>query len=121
MRRLALLAASLRAGGVRVGVGELLGAHRALAAVDPVSRDDAYHALRTVLCSHRSDFEVFDAAFSECFGAPPQRAVAVEHDDRPDALEIASIALPRAPAPPAGSPPPVAPPEFDPDVVPAAW
>src|SRR3954470_8321618 len=68
MRRLGLLAASLRAGGVRIGVGELLAAHRALGAVDPASRGDAYHALRTVLCSRQSDLEVFDAAFETTFG-----------------------------------------------------
>ena len=47
--RLALLAASMRAGGVRVGVGELIAAHRALSAVDPSDRDAAYFALRTTL------------------------------------------------------------------------
>ena len=35
--RLSLLAAHMRAGGAAVGVGELLAAHRALAAVDTVS------------------------------------------------------------------------------------
>ena len=49
--RLVLLAASMRAGGARVGVDELLGAHRALAAVDPGDRDQAYFALRAALCS----------------------------------------------------------------------
>ena len=34
--RLTLLAATMRAAGVRVGVGELLSAHKALSAVDPV-------------------------------------------------------------------------------------
>jgi hypothetical protein len=120
MRRLGLLAASLRAGGVRVGVGELLAAHRALAAVDPASRRDSYNALRTVMCSRQSDFEVFDAAFVECFGAPfiPD---GLDGDMRPELGEAATIALPRAPAPPPGAPPPSDSPEFDPDVVPAAW
>ena len=68
--RLGLLAASLRAGGVRLGVGELLAGHRALAAVDPSSRADAYHALRAALCSRRDDLAVFDAAFEACFGPP---------------------------------------------------
>ena len=66
--RMALLAASLRAGGVRLGVGELLAGHRALAAIDPSSRSDAYHALRAALCSRRDDLAVFDAAFEACFG-----------------------------------------------------
>lgn len=68
--RVAHLTASLRAGGVRLGVGELLAGHRALAAVDPSSRRDAYHALRAALCSCRGDLLVFDAAFDECFGPP---------------------------------------------------
>jgi uncharacterized protein with von Willebrand factor type A (vWA) domain len=38
------LAAVLRAQGTRVGVGELLNAHRALAEVDCTSRDDARQA-----------------------------------------------------------------------------
>jgi uncharacterized protein with von Willebrand factor type A (vWA) domain len=54
--------------GVRVGVGELLGAHRALAAVDPSSRDDARLALRAVLCSDRADLPRFEAAFVAVFG-----------------------------------------------------
>jgi len=119
MRRLGHLAASLRAGGVRVGVGELLAAHRALAAVDPSSRGDAYNALRTVLCSRRSDLEVFDAAFTECFGDPP--APEAIRDEPPEALEIASIALPKAPTPPPGAAPDDTPVEWDPDLVPAAW
>ena len=68
--RLALLAASMRAGGARVGIDELLGAHRALAAVDPADRSAAYFALRATLCSRRDDLAAFDAAFAELF-APP--------------------------------------------------
>src|SRR5215217_715535 len=117
MRRLGLLAASLRAGGVRIGVGELLAAHRALAAVDPSSRGDAYNALRTVLCSRHSDLEVFDAAFVECFGDVPIHEF--PQQEPPPALDIASIALPKAPAPPPDSPPPDAPTEWDPEIVPA--
>ena len=44
---------ALRAQGSRVGMGELLTAHRALAAVDCISREDAKLALRAVLCSDR--------------------------------------------------------------------
>ena len=73
------LAARMRAGGARVGVGELLAAHRALAAVDVSSRRDSYHALRTVMCSRRDDLEVFDAAFDATFGGPaPQEREPVE-------------------------------------------
>src|SRR5918996_763538 len=68
--RLALLAASMRAGGVRVGVGELIAAHRALAAVDPSDRDAAYFAPRTTLFSRHDDLPAFDAAFAEWFALP---------------------------------------------------
>jgi uncharacterized protein len=68
-QRLASLTSLMRAYGVRVGVGELLGAHRALAAVDVSSRDDARLALRAVLCSSRADLERFEAAFVAVFGA----------------------------------------------------
>ena len=51
--QLAALAAGLREQGSRVGIGELLTAHRALEAVDCTSREDARLALRAVLCSER--------------------------------------------------------------------
>ena len=66
--RLQQLAAALRGLGLRVGVGELLAAHRALAAVDAGSRTDAFHALRATLCSSRADREAFAAAFAAIFG-----------------------------------------------------
>ncbi len=72
--RLALLAASMRAAGARVGIDELLGAHRALAAVDPADRSAAYFALRATLCSRRDDLAAFDAAFAELFAAPLRSA-----------------------------------------------
>jgi uncharacterized protein with von Willebrand factor type A (vWA) domain len=68
--RLSELAARMRAGGARVGMGELLGAHRALAAVDPVSRTDSYFALRAALCSSRAEQAVFAQAFAETFAGP---------------------------------------------------
>jgi uncharacterized protein with von Willebrand factor type A (vWA) domain len=111
--RLALLAASMRAGGARVGVDELLGAHRALAAVDPADRGAAYFALRATLCSRRDDFAVFDAAFAELF-APP----GPERTDPPSALDdVASLVLPRMAVP--GTE--IEPVDADVDVVPAAW
>ena len=69
--KLTLLAASMRAGGVRVGAGDLLSAHRALSAVDPLDLGAAYLALRTTLCSRHEDLAAFDAAFAEWF-VPPQ-------------------------------------------------
>jgi uncharacterized protein len=66
--RLGMLAAQMRAAGARVGVGELLNAHRALAAVDGSQREEARLALRTVLCSRREDIARFEAAFAAVFG-----------------------------------------------------
>ena len=66
--RLGALTTTLRAQGTRVGVGELLMAHRALAAIDAASPNDARLALRAVLCSGRADLERFDRAFGAAFG-----------------------------------------------------
>src|SRR5579862_8249148 len=59
----------MRRDGARVGLGELLTAHRALAAVDAADRAQAHHALRAALCSCREDLARFDAAFEEVFGS----------------------------------------------------
>jgi uncharacterized protein with von Willebrand factor type A (vWA) domain len=112
--RLVLLAASMRAGGARVGVDELLAAHRALAAVDPSDREAAYFALRATLCSRRSDLAAFDAAFAELFAAPTPPPPGPP----PGLEEVASLVLPRA-AVPGGQVPQLA--EAEIDVVPAAW
>jgi uncharacterized protein with von Willebrand factor type A (vWA) domain len=93
--RLAMLVGSLRAGGVRVGLGELLGAHRALCAVDVMSRRESYFALRAALCSRHDDIEVFDAAFEACFGPdpselPPEAALAAGRIEVPGPPEPAS-------------------------------
>ena len=112
---LSALTAELRAQGVRLGVGELVDAHRALAAVDPASREDARLALRTVLCSSHADLERFERAFVVVFG-----------DVRPGGLEdpfealgeIERPVLPRTAVPDTktiSEPPP------DSEIVPAAW
>ena len=87
--RVSELAAAMRAGGARVGVGELLAAHRALAAVDPASRADAYFALRATLCSTRAELALFAEAFAAVF--------AVEEPENPLAAlgEIERAAMPR--------------------------
>src|SRR4051794_27101277 len=69
--KLTLLAASMRAAGVRVGVGELLSAHRALGTVDPADHSGAYFALRATLCPRHEDLAAFDAAFAEWFRPAP--------------------------------------------------
>jgi len=104
----------MRAGGARVGIDELLRAHRALAAVDPADRSAAYFALRATLCSRRDDFAAFDAAFAELF-APPEPVGA----EPPEALDdVASLVLPRVAVPGREVGLPV---DADIDVVPAAW
>ena len=65
---LAALTASLRFQGSRVGIGELLTAHRALEAVDCTSREDARIALRAVLCLDRGDLAKFELAFVAVYG-----------------------------------------------------
>ncbi|HEY7454667.1 MAG TPA: VWA domain-containing protein [Thermoleophilaceae bacterium] len=111
--RLALLAASMRAAGARVGVDELLNAHRALRAVDPADRGAAYFALRATLCSRRDDLVAFDAAFAELFAPVPQRA-----PELPDVLEPAALVLPRVAVPAEEV---AVPTEGEAEVVPSAW
>jgi uncharacterized protein with von Willebrand factor type A (vWA) domain len=66
--RISALAQALRVRGTRVGLGELLTAQQALAAVESSSRDDARLALRSVLCSSHRDIERFEQAFRAVFG-----------------------------------------------------
>ena len=63
------LARAMRAGGARVGTGEVEAAARALGVVG-ASREDAYLGLRAVMCSRREDLAIFDAAFAEVFASP---------------------------------------------------
>jgi uncharacterized protein with von Willebrand factor type A (vWA) domain len=112
--RLTLLAAAMRAAGVRVGVGELLSAHRALGAVDPADRDAAYFALRATLCSRHEDLEAFDAAFAEWF----RPALVPPSELPPDFYEATRVVLPRTAVP--GERRPLAT-EVETDVVPSAW
>jgi uncharacterized protein with von Willebrand factor type A (vWA) domain len=89
--RLSALAAALREVGVRVGIGDLVTAHRALAAIDAAARRESYLSLRAVLCSSREDVLAFDAAFAAVFG----RAGETE-SGAPPRLPPAELALPRA-------------------------
>jgi hypothetical protein len=113
--QLSAMATAMRAEGSRVGVGELLTAHRALAAIDPSSRRDTRSALRAVLCSRRDDLERFERAFLDVFGGELPES----HRHSLDALgEIERAALPRAGLPAGGAPADADP---DPTAVPAAW
>jgi uncharacterized protein len=89
------LAREMRARGSRIGLGEVLHAHRALDAVDPADRRQAFLALRAALCSGRDDLDRFAAAFAACFGERPAPGTA--------ALDpVATVALPRLAVPAAG-------------------
>ncbi len=118
-RGLAALAGEMRRAGARVGLGELLAAHRALEVVDSASRTDSKLALRTVMCSRRDDLARFERAFTAVFG--DERAPGQEHGlDELGAIE--REVLPRAAVPTAGSAPePPAAAEEDPTAIPAAW
>ncbi|HSJ73582.1 MAG TPA: VWA domain-containing protein [Miltoncostaeaceae bacterium] len=65
--RIHALAQALRATGVPVGTGRLVGLARAAAAVEP---DDLYWAARATLISRREDIAAFDRAFAAVFGVP---------------------------------------------------
>jgi uncharacterized protein with von Willebrand factor type A (vWA) domain len=110
--RLALLAASMRAAGARVGVDELLGAHSALAAVDPVDRDSAYFALRAAMCSRHDDLTAFDAAFAALFAPAP-----ASPPELPGGMEAAALVVPRVAVPAQ----PLAAQAEDTELAPAAW
>jgi uncharacterized protein with von Willebrand factor type A (vWA) domain len=114
--RLGSLAAVLRAQGTRVGVGELLAAHRALAAVDCASREDSRLALRAVMCSGRADLARFELAFAAVFGS---REAPGARDPLAELGSVARAALPRAALPGAAVLQPQAAPECP--AVPAAW
>lgn len=113
--RLQELAAALRERGVRVGVGEVLAAHRALAAVDAASREQAFYALRATLCSSHADQVQFGAAFDEMFGAEDPAPRAGSPDDLLAGMPRA--VLPRVAIPAAAQAPVAA----ELAVVPAAW
>jgi uncharacterized protein with von Willebrand factor type A (vWA) domain len=63
------LAALMRAGGAQVGLGDLLAAHRALAAVDATQREEAFYALRAALCASHAEMAVFAEAFALAFAS----------------------------------------------------
>ena len=115
--RLGSLAALLRAQGSRVGVGELLDAHRALRVVDCSSREDSRLALRTVLCSGRSDMERFDRAFDAVFGAERGTADADRADPLAELGAVTRSVLPRAAIPASDPAQQVA----ERSAIPAAW
>jgi uncharacterized protein with von Willebrand factor type A (vWA) domain len=109
---LSRLAGLMRAGGARVGVGELLQAHRALAAVDASDREEAFFALRAALCSSHADMAIFIGAFAVAFAAPE-----TETENPLEELgDIERMAMPRF-----GVPGALDAPELEIAPVPAPW
>jgi uncharacterized protein with von Willebrand factor type A (vWA) domain len=91
------LAGEMRSRGAPVGVGELLTAHRALAAVDASDREQSYLALRAALCASHDDLERFAEAFAATLAArPPEGA-------EPLIDPIARAVLPRVAIPTSGA------------------
>src|SRR5579859_409131 len=115
IERLSALAAAMRAQGTRVGVGEVLAAHRVLAAVDATSREDTRLGLRAVMCADRSDLGRFELAFAAVFG----RGVLPEGGPLADLGTIEREALPHAAVPGPTAPELVAADELT--AVPAPW
>jgi uncharacterized protein with von Willebrand factor type A (vWA) domain len=101
----------MRAGGASVGVGEVLAAHRALAAVPPSA---ARAALRATLCSSRRDVGVFERAWAGLTAQGPE----APGEALDDVMRTARTVLPRA-----GVPVAEAPADRDPGrgPAPAAW
>jgi uncharacterized protein len=114
VERLGSLTAALRAQGTQVGIGQLLDAHRALAAVDCTSREDSRLALRAVLCSRRADLRRFELAFAAVFGNGRPEGSPLD-----DLGTIERAALPHAAIPSSGSLEAQA--DEEAPVVPAAW
>jgi uncharacterized protein with von Willebrand factor type A (vWA) domain len=110
--RLSQLAAHMRAGGAVGGVGELLAAHRALAAVDASSPADAYYALRAALCSSHADFALFAEAFAATFPRPEAGEDPFEPLGRIERAALPRVGVPAQVRGPA---------EADPTPVPAAY
>lgn len=101
----------MRAQGARVGVGEVLSAHRALAAVPPAV---AREALRVTLCASRRDLQAFDGAWAQL------TAGLVGDESLAELLAGAQAALPRAALPQVHAPERVAA-ETELEELPAAW
>jgi uncharacterized protein with von Willebrand factor type A (vWA) domain len=103
----------MRAGGAHVGLGDLLAAHRALAAVDATQREEAFYALRAALCASHADMAVFAEAFALAFAS-----VERQEDPLEQLGQIERAALPRTGLPAEA---PGAEVEVDAVPTPAAW
>ncbi len=112
--RVSRLAAAMRAQGSATGLGEVLLAHRALAAVDAADRVEAHHALRAAMCRSHADLGAFEAAFAAVFTV--RRAP--QEDPLEQLGDMIGAALPRVADPDRARRVPA---DADREPVPAAW
>jgi uncharacterized protein len=94
----------LRAAGIAVHPGRLLDVARALEQVDIASRDDVYHACRTLLVHRHEQIAIFDRAFaafwsvhaaaagrSRAHDGPPNREADLEAIDAAEARVLSAL------------------------------
>ena len=88
------LARTLRAAGVAASPERVQAAVRALAALDPRSRDDVYWAGRLTLCASPDELSRYDAVFAAYFGDRPGAVVRRPRVARPALRVLVDPAAP---------------------------
>ncbi len=88
------LARTLRAAGVPASPERVQAAVRALAALDPRSRDDVYWAGRLTLCGSPDELPRYDAVFAAYFGDRPSAVVRRPRVARPGLRVLADPSAP---------------------------
>jgi uncharacterized protein len=68
LARLVTFGRLLRARGLAVGTGRIMSFCRAVAALEPIDREDLYWAARSTLISSKEQLDVFERAFGSYFG-----------------------------------------------------
>ncbi|MQB01520.1 MAG: VWA domain-containing protein [Actinobacteria bacterium] len=68
LARLVAFGRLLRARGLAVGTGRIMAFCRAVAALEPIDREDLYWAARSTLISRKEQLDDFDRAFASYFG-----------------------------------------------------
>ncbi|HYT10036.1 MAG TPA: VWA domain-containing protein [Mycobacteriales bacterium] len=73
VRLVVALGRALQSAGIAAGPDRVAEAVRAVAALDPLDRDDVYWAGRLTLCSGRDDLDRYDAVFAALFAGDVPR------------------------------------------------